>query len=783
MTQTPIQRQLDLELEFKRIAVERLRERTKAAEERTYASSSVYGKAFISQSLDAVAERIRSNIHLLTQGNAQEYGDAVKHVKDVDPYKLALITIKAVLDGCLRMKHKVFTYTDLTTRIGSFVYDQIIVSKFEDEDRDGYDSIVKRQRKLHKGYSYKVQQFRKAMRKAEVSIPKWPAGTKHRLGAWLLNQVASVTGWVRVECRRVSKSKTTNLIRYSDSFYEARAGLLEAAETLAWMRWPMVCEPLPWRPPERGGYLTSEMREKMRLIRRSGPRPKGSVHLRAGEDSAALRMLNKLQRTAYRVNRLVYEVARECQEQGISIGKFSQERPIDPPLKPENWESASDEAKLNYRRERTRIEDYNHTLFQKNYRSEECLYVAERYLEEERFWIPWSFDYRGRVYPLVTTLSPQGTDFEKSLLLFSEEGPVNEKWLAFQVATTYGLDKASMDDRLEWVRNNHPLIELIANDPFANRHEWSEVSEPWCFLASCVEYNDCVIQKSRSTSGLPIGVDATCSGLQHLAALTLDGGAAQLVNVVPTSKPTDAYAVVANKAKEFLPESIHSLINRKVTKRVVMTVPYGVTLHSARDYVRHELPKDLPEDVSLSDVVKAIYREAIPAVIPGPIRAMEFIQKSAIEVIQKSDKSWIQWVTPSGFPVVQDLRESNSVKIKTQLLGSRLTSSINEWSDKPDISHHRGASAPNLIHSLDSTLLHLTFQSESNPFTLIHDCILMRSCDMDYINLRLREVFVDLYSKPVFRDWAEQIGVEFDESLLLNTLDINQSRNSPYLFC
>ena len=115
-----------------------------------------------------------------------------------------------------------------------------------------------------------------------------------------------------------------------------------------------------------------------------------------------------------------------------------------------------------------------------NYRTTECLFVANKYANEEAFWIPWSFDFRGRVYPIVTSLSPQGTDFDKSLLVFAESGPVNEYWLAFQVATTYGLDKAPMDERQAWVAQNHDLISRIANDPLDTVKEWSQAEEPWC---------------------------------------------------------------------------------------------------------------------------------------------------------------------------------------------------------------------------------------------------------------------------------------------------------------
>ena len=36
--------------------------------------------------------------------------------------------------------------------------------------------------------------------------------------------------------------------------------------------------------------------------------------------------------------------------------------------------------------------------------------------------------------------------------------PDAEEWLAFQVATTYGLDKAPMHERMQWVAENDEVI-------------------------------------------------------------------------------------------------------------------------------------------------------------------------------------------------------------------------------------------------------------------------------------------------------------------------------------
>ena len=54
-----------------------------------------------------------------------------------------------------------------------------------------------------------------------------------------------------------------------------------------------------------------------------------------------------------------------------------------------------------------------------------------------------------------------------------------EDWLAFQVATTYGLDKATMQERLDWTANNWSLISRVSLDPIANLGDWEAADEPW----------------------------------------------------------------------------------------------------------------------------------------------------------------------------------------------------------------------------------------------------------------------------------------------------------------
>jgi DNA-directed RNA polymerase len=776
-TTEQLARQLQRELDARSEAIKRLRERTRNAEERCYASSTVYGSAFINQGLGLIADEITSKLKKIAVGCATEYAQDVKAIENCDPAVLALITAKGVIDilGKRRMEH--LTYQAATVHIGTLVYHQVMLDQFCNKNPELFNK-TRIHIHDHKGYSYKVQRYRAVMRRHEIEPLKWPISTRHRVGGWLLDRLATSTGWVTTRTVFRAPGNSPTYLTYQSSFLEARMALIERAEAFAGCMWPMLCEPNDWTGDFKGGYLTNELRKLTKLVRTRDFR--GCTLI---QNSKALVMLNLLQKVPYRINDRVLQLANFCMEHRNTVGKFRADEPTPPPPKPEPWETASEDDKVSYRRMRTEIEDQNSALAQRNYRTTEALYVANKY-KGETFWIPWSFDFRGRVYPIPTSLSPQGTDFDKSLIYFEEEGPVNEWWLAFQVATTYGLDKATMNERIQWVNENHEFLSHLATDPEGTISEWSKVEEPWCFIAAVLEFHQCVITKTKKTSGLPVSVDATCSGLQHLSALALDRTAAEMVNVVPTDKPSDGYRIVAEKAREILPEHLHSHITRKVTKRTVMCTPYGVTLNSARDYIRQELKGIELEKGELQVIVKAIYQYAVRQVFDGPCRSMEFIQKIAGERI-KAGATSLDWITPSGFPVYQEYRRNEAERINTKLLGQRLlTSLIKDWKDrKIDLKKAKTAASPNLIHSLDAALLHLVFTEWGRPFTVIHDCVLGRSCDMDDMGAAIRDKFVEIYSQPVLKDWATQLGVDFDESVMLNTLDINDVQESAYFFC
>ena len=387
-----------------------------------------------------------------------------------------------------------------------------------------------------------------------------------------------------------------------------------------------------------------------------------------------------------------------------------------------------------------------------------------REFENEVFYIPWSFDYQGRAYPIPSLLTPQDTDFGKSLILFNEGAKITAKgmdWIKFQLATTYGLDKATMQERLDWVEKaeNRELVHRVWSDPIANIADWENADEPWLFLAACVEWYE-LYHEHRYETHLPVAVDATCSGLQILAGLAKDASTARMVNVIGSEKPQDAYATIAAKSMDAIPDRLKPHWDRKVTKRCVMTIPYNAKPFSNRSYIRDAF-KDKGVDVDkeeLTQCVKAV-RAAMNEVVPGAMSVMKWIEQEIARAI-RAGAGEIRWTTPSGFNVKQKLMKYKSTIIRTQLMG-RCEIYVAGAETGVDLNHHKNATAPNLIHSLDASLLHLATTSTNFPIALIHDSVLCRATDMCTLSSLVRKTYMHLFAEhEPLTDFALAIGAE-----------------------
>ena len=197
------------------------------------------------------------------------------------------------------------------------------------------------------------------------------------------------------------------------------------------------------------------------------------------------------------------------------------------------------------------------------------------------FWHPWFCDWRGRFNTRVNELSPQGDDLSKALLLFTEWKELGEKgkyWiyvraydLLHKIITPESVKSSAFDDQVSWVKQHLDEILKIGErlsrstsneelEPILDRLKVtkpgrkSEIFQRISFLIEFVrihqEYQLNNQDWSKVKSGLPIHLDASCNGFQHIAALTRNKKLAKSVNLLnnPYMAKGDLYQEVADEA-------------------------------------------------------------------------------------------------------------------------------------------------------------------------------------------------------------------------------------------
>lgn len=103
-----------------------------------------------------------------------------------------------------------------------------------------------------------------------------------------------------------------------------------------------------------------------------------------------------------------------------------------------------------------------------------------------------------------------------------------KQYLKIDIANSFGLDKLDWDKRLEWFEANESSL----------LSKLREAENPAMFYAGVKAWEEV---KAGRTTGYPISLDATSSGIQILSILTGDRKAAEISNVLDSGHRSDAY--------------------------------------------------------------------------------------------------------------------------------------------------------------------------------------------------------------------------------------------------
>jgi len=775
LTEKQIQDQQDFERRQIQGGLHRLRSNTTKLEEKTYASATVYGSACVNSILPDLIAYIDSKKDKFLMAAGRNHAIFHNHILPSSSDVQALLTCKVAFDHIFSPQQKKHTVTVISMAIGAALEAEAQIAYYEKEAPALLATLKKNYWHQAKGTEYKRKCIQTLMHKQSITPwVRWDKTTKVKVGTFLMDCLMEVSRWFERDYIRKGR-KTLAVLVPSTLLIEQHAEIMRMAELFSPLAKPMLIPPRNWHTLQDGGYYLNDLTRCHQLIRKSdGGLIQGEI---------PYQFINKIQQVQYKLNPFIVGVAKELEERGISVGKF---RPVIqheiPPTPPEE---ASKEVWREWKTKARTARNLQAAEVRKSCRTRMTMEVVREF-EGKDYYIPWSFDYRGRAYPIPNLLTPQDTDFGKSLILFSEGAKITPKgleWIKFQLATTYGLDKATMQERLEWVSMpaNQDLVFRIVKDPIKYIADWENADEPWLFLAAANEYVSLIMGHTDMTH-LPVAVDATCSGLQILAGLAKDASTARMVNVIGSEKPQDAYATIASRSMEAIPDRLKPHWDRKVTKRCVMTIPYNAKPFSNRSYIKDAFKEkgvEVDKD-ELTECVKAV-RTAMDVVVPGAMRVMKWIETEIARAI-RSGADEIRWKTPSGFNVKQRLMKRRSTIIKTQLMG-RCEVHVAGAETGVDLRHHRNATAPNLIHSLDASLLHLAVMDTHFPIALIHDSVLCRATDMCKLSTLVRKTYMTLFAEhEPLNDFALAIGAE-EQPPIIGDLKPEAVIDSQYFFC
>lgn len=485
--------------------------------------------------------------------------------------------------------------------------------------------------------------------------------------------------------------------------------------------------------------------------------------------------LNALQQTEWRINKNVLDVVQNLWDNGQQIGKLPprDDIPLPPyPFGKDRKELTEDEKAefRNWSRKRSTIYSENNRSVSKRIQVERTIQVAKQYAGYDRFYYVWQNDFRSRKYASSTFLSPQSADWSKSLIEFSETQTINNwddaRWLCIHGANLYGNDKVSLNDRERWAwefaeKESHRIVD----NPY-DYTLWQEADKPFQFLAWCYEISALLRNGWGHETRLPVSADGSCNGIQHLSAILLDERGGKATNLVPSDLPQDIYSQVAEEATLSMQSDSNPLarlclefgIDRKITKRPVMIVPYSGTRHACRQYIVEAMedkiksgtPNPFGDDLfDASAYIANHVWDAISQVIVSARDVMHYVK--SIGDIYADQNRHMEWVTPTNWLVIQEYNELEQKRIKTHINGNVVSLSFPKDLDSVHKKRTGLGSSPNFIHSLDAAAMTKTINTchthGIQDFAMVHDSYGTHSPAMNTMSEVLREEFVNMYEQ------------------------------------
>lgn len=753
-------------------------------------------------------------------------------LKEMKPLVAATITVKVVL-GALTSKDGAMVQA-VGSALGKAIEEEQRFGRIRELEQKHFKKNVEEQLNKRNGHLYK-KAFMQVVEKDMLSKgllggiewDSWSTQDTIQVGIKLIELLIESTGLIELvrESHGVVTADTEQVRltpEYAD-IISTRAGALAGISP---MFQPCVVPPKPWVGTLGGGYWANG-RKPLALVRTHTKRA-----LKRYDDvfmPEVYKAVNIAQNTPWKVNKKVLAVAnlitkwKHCPVEDVPALEREEL-----PMKPEDMDTNPDALKA-WKKAASAIYRKDKARVSRRLSLEFMMAQANKFANHKAIWFPYNMDWRGRVYA-VSMFNPQGNDMTKGLLTLAKGKPIGAegfKWLKVHGANCAGVDKVPFPERIKFIEDNHENIMASAGNPLENTW-WAEQDSPFCFLAFCFEYEGVQKHGLSYVSSLPLAFDGSCSGIQHFSAMLRDEIGGKAVNLLPSETVQDIYRIVADKVNEqLLKDSINGSVdeveqvtdkdsgeiteklklgtakmaqqwlafgvNRSVTKRSVMTLAYGSKEFGFRQQVLEDTINPAIDNgkglmftqpnQAAGYMAKLIWN-AVSVTVVAAVEAMKWLQSAAklLAAEVKADDGTIlrercavHWVTPDGFPVWQEYRQPDQMRLNLIFMGGvRLSPTINHTPKGAPIDARKQESgiAPNFVHSQDgnhlrTTVVHANEEYGIESFALIHDSFGTIPADAANLFKAVRETLVDTYeSNDVIMDFYEQFADQLHESQL-----------------
>lgn len=252
------------------------------------------------------------------------------------------------------------------------------------------------------------------------------------------------------------------------------------------------------------------------------------------------------------------------------------------------------------------------------------------------------------------------------------------EYILIDIANNFGLDKEKFDDRLTWAKANYDQFELLIGEaPVKSRPAFEKA-----------------VQTVRlAVKGEPVGhrvgMDAICSGMQIMSALTRCENGCIATGLIDTGVRPNAYTAVADRMAHYLAGQ-EMIIAPEDVKAAVMTSLYGSKATPRRLFGNPD-----PEAPATPELT-AFY-SALRDVAPGASELMDALLNLWQPFALKHE-----WVLPDGHVASVKVMEAKEKRIRVEELNN--ASLTYRWYENEGTDYGLSLVA-NVTHSVDAYIL------------------------------------------------------------------------------